>query len=88
MPLHLLIQLPGQNTSATKIHYTLSNFEIRCDVIQGRLHASLQEILKRVCFAAISYTTRAFYGNSPQIRNDITSHLEVGQECSLKYNAL
>ena len=26
-----------------------------------------------------NYTTRAFYGNSPHTRNDITSNLEVGQ---------
>ena len=77
-------------------NYTLSNFEIRCDVIHGRLLASIQlEIrhdviqgrllaslpvtLKCTNFAAIPHITHTFYGNSPQIRNDITSNLEVGQ---------
>ncbi len=43
--------------------------------------------MKRACLAAIVYTTRAFYGNSPEIspRNkqstgsDIMSNLENGQ---------
>ena len=35
--------------------------------------------LNHVFSAAIPHTTRAFYGNSPQIHNDIKSNLEVGQ---------
>ena len=59
--------------------YTLSNSKIRCDVICGRLRASLRITLKYVCFAVIPYTALAFYGNSPQIRNDTTSNLKFGQ---------
>ena len=57
----------------------LSNFEIRRDVICGRLRASLRVTLKHACFTVIPYTTGTFYGNLPQIRNDIMSNLEVGQ---------
>ena len=51
-----------------KICKTLSNFEIRRDVTHGKLHASLRVTRKHAWFAAIPYTTRTFYGNSPQIQ--------------------
>ena len=55
-------------------------FRLRRDVICGTLRAALQVTLKRTCFAAIPYITRAFYGNYSLkiIRNYITSYLEVG----------
>ncbi len=56
--------------------YTLSNFEIRCDVIRGRLRASLR-LTQNACFATIPFTIRVFYDT--HIRNDITSNLKVGQ---------
>ena len=60
--------------------YTLlSNFKIRHDVTCGRLCASLRVIPKHVRFAVIPYATHAINGKSPQIRNDITSNLEVGK---------
>ena len=48
---------------------------LRLDMMSSvvKLWASLRVTLKRTCFAAIPYTTHAFYGvygNSPQIRND------------------
>ncbi len=61
----------------------LSNFEIRHDVTLGRLRASLRITLKRACFAVIPYTAHTFYGNSPQICNDIASNLKVGQNVHL-----
>ncbi len=66
--------------------YTLSNFEIRCDVILGRLRASLRVSIKRPSFVSIPYTTHMFYGNSPQICNDITSNLEVGQSVGMDWS--
>ncbi len=63
----------------TESTYTLSNFKIRRDVTRGRFLASVLVTLKRTCFAAIPYSTHAFYGNSSQIHNDITSNLEAGQ---------
>ena len=58
--------------------YMLSNFEIDCNVMHGKLPASLQVTIKRACFTTIPYTTHAFYGNSLEIRNDM-SNLKVGQ---------
>ncbi len=55
------------------------NFEIGCDVTLVRLHALLRVTLKCASFAVIPYTKCAFYGNSPEICNDITSNLKVGQ---------
>ena len=66
--------------------YTLSNFEIRRDVTGGRLRVSLQVNPKTHFFAVIPYTTRALYDSLPQIRNDITSNLQVGQ--SLQDNTM
>ena len=62
-------------------------FTHRCDVTRGRLCASLRVTLKGECFAAISYTTRTLYGNWPQMRNDITSDLEVGQRVATESNS-
>ena len=42
--------------------YSLYSFEIRRDVTSGRLRTSLRVTIKRACFAAIPYTTRAFHG--------------------------
>ncbi len=39
--------------------------------------------LKTCVFYAISYTTHTFYGNSPQIRNDM-SNLKVGQSANFR----
>ena len=61
----------------------LSNFEIRRDVICGRLRASLRVNLKCVRFVEIPYNACTFYGNLSQIRYNITSNLEVKQ-CSWK----
>ena len=58
------------------------------DVTWGRLRASLEVTLKRVCFAMIPNTTHRFYGNLPQIHNDITSNLEVGQSATTDNNAV
>ena len=71
--------IPGiESSTDSVVFYALSNFEIRCDVTRGRLCDLLRETLKRAS-AAIPYTTLTFYDNSPQIRNHITSNLEVGQ---------
>ena len=69
----------GRVTVVPRLLYTLSDFQIRCDVTRDRLRASLQVTLKFVYFAAIPCTTCAYYGNSPQIHNNIMSNLEVGQ---------
>ena len=63
---------------------TLSNFEIWCDFTCSRLCASLRVSIKRTWFAMIPDTTHAFYGNSPQTRNDIMSNLKVGQSVKCK----
>ena len=49
--------------------YSLYSFEIRRDVNSGRLRTLLRVTIKRVCFAGIPYTMRAFHGTSPEIRN-------------------
>ncbi len=60
--------------------YTLSNFEIRCDVTRGRLRISLRVTIKRVSYATILYTTPTFYlWNTQYTACDITSNLEVEQ---------
>ncbi len=57
--------------------YSLYSCEIRRDVTSSRLRTSLRVTIKRVCFAAIPYNTRAFHGSSPEIRNlpEMTSRL-------------
>ncbi len=72
--------------SCNILNYSLCSFEIRCDVTSGRLRTSLRVTIKHVCFVAIPYTTRAFHGTSPEIRNlpevtgsDITSNLKAVQ---------
>ncbi len=57
--------------------YSLYNFEIRRDITSSRLRTSLRVTIKRACFAAIPYTTRAFHNTSPEIRNlpEVTSGL-------------
>ncbi len=54
---------------------------MQCDV--GTLCTSLQVTPKLPCFAVVSYTTCEFYGNLPQIRNDIMSNLKVEQSVPL-----
>ncbi len=53
-------------------YYTLSNFEIRRDVIR-RLRASLQVTLKRACFAAIPKLLACFMVN--RLKYAMTSRL-------------
>ncbi len=67
-----LLNVPPQDAN-----YSVYNFEIRRDVTSGRLRTSLRVTIKRTCFATIPYTTRAFHGTSPEIRNllEVTSRL-------------
>ncbi len=57
------------------IHYTVSNFEIRRDVIRGRSRMSPADNHKMHVLPRFHYTTCAL----SQIRNGITSNLKVGQ---------
>ena len=70
--------------------YTSSNFEIRRDVSHNRLHTSPRVTIKCILlwFLLLQvHSIHAFYDNSPQTRNDITSNLEVGQGVSDACNA-
>ncbi len=62
-------------------NYSLYSFEIRRDVISGRLRTSLQVTIKRVFRRESIYCILKLKNvrNLPQIRNDIMSNLEVGQ---------
>ena len=65
-------------------NYSLYSFEIRRDVISGRLRTSLRVTIKRTYFAAIPYTMWVFHGtlpawNTQSTGSDITSYLEAVQ---------
>ncbi len=52
--------------------YTLSNFEIRRDVICGSLRASWQVTIKHACFAVISH---AHFNMVTRLKHAMTSHI-------------
>ena len=60
---------------------------LRLDVMSIAVYCVLhcKYTLKFACFAAIPYTTCTFYAISPQIQNDITSNLNIGQSVG-KFN--
>ncbi len=61
----------------------MPNFEIRHDVTHGWLSALLQVTLQRTFCHDSMYNTNVLGLNSPEIRNDIMSNLDVGQSVVL-----